>query len=204
MNKDFKRTIKEFFIKQPTKTKKPIFLSQNQKYVNYQIGEFSYGKPRVLSWGEGTNLIIGRFCSIADGVTILLGGEHRSDWVTTYPFTVFFEEAKHISGHPKTKGDVIIGNDVWIGHEALILSGVKIGNGAVIGARSVVTRDVEPYSIVAGNPAKHMRYRFSNSQIAALEEIAWWNWKEEKLRQAFPSLLSSQIDMFISKYRDKK
>ena len=152
---------------------------------------------RVLSWGEGAKLRVGKFCSIADGVTILLGGNHRTDWITTYPFNVLWPEAKEIHGHPMTHGDVIIENDVWIGLDAVILSGVRIGNGGVIGARSVVTRDVDAYSIVAGNPARKIRGRFTPKQIDALQQIAWWNWSEEKIRLSLPVLLSGRVDEFI-------
>jgi acetyltransferase-like isoleucine patch superfamily enzyme len=100
-----------------------------EKYKKY-IGEFTYGVPQIFDWQEGARLIIGKFCSIADNVKIFLGGEHRTDWITTFPFSAkefndLFPEAKKIKGHPKTKGDVIIGNDVWIGYDAIILSGVK-------------------------------------------------------------------------------
>ncbi len=180
-----------------------LFLSNNKIYQQYAIGKFSYGDPKVLSWGEGANLVIGSFCSFAKGVVILLGGEHRVDWVTTYPFSVVLDEGKSIKGHPKSKGDVVIGNDVWIGRDALILSGVKIGNGAVIGGRSLVVKDVAPYSIVGGNPAKHIRYRFSESQIKALEEIQWWNWPIDEIKKALPLLLSEKINDFITKYQSK-
>lgn len=167
------------------------------EYLAYEIGAWSYGNPRVLSWGEGAKLRVGKFCSIADGVTILLGGNHRTDWITTYPFNAFWPEAKEIHGHPMTHGDVVIENDVWIGLDAVILSGVRIGNGAVIGARSVVTRDVDAYSIVAGNPARKIRDRFTRKQIDDLQQIAWWNWSEEKIRLCLPVLLSGRVDAFI-------
>ena len=178
----------------------PFFMSQDKCYASYQIGAWTYGKPKVISWGEGAGLQIGKFCSIAEGVTILLGGEHRTDWVTTYPFNVIFEEGKSFDGHPRTKGDVSIGNDVWIGSEAFILSGVTIGDGAVIAARSVVTRDVPPYSIVAGNPARQVRLRFSETVIDALQRIRWWDWPISEITTALPLLLSSDIEAFVAKY----
>lgn len=177
------------------------FLNQNDAYKDYDIGDWTYGTPTVLSWGEDARLKIGRFCSIANGVEIMLGGEHRSDWVTTYPFSVFCKDAEGFTGHPKSKGDVIIGNDVWIGTGALILSGVKIGDGAVIGARSVVTRDVAPYAIVAGNPAKLLRLRFAEEVVGELLRIAWWEWPLEKIAEAWPLLLSDKICEFIQTYR---
>jgi virginiamycin A acetyltransferase len=180
----------------------PFFTSRDTSYSSYQIGEWTYGKPKIISWKEGASLTIGKFCSIAEGVTILLGGEHRVDWITTYPFNFVFKEAEKFEGHPRTKGGVSIGNDVWIGMDAFILSGVTIGNGAVIAARSVVTRDVPPYSIVAGNPARQVRLRFSESIIEALERIRWWDWPSVEIQSAWPLLLSSEVEAFIAKYEE--
>jgi acetyltransferase-like isoleucine patch superfamily enzyme len=126
-------------------------------------------------------------------VTIFLGGNHRTDWITTYPFSVFWESAKNISGHPASKGDVIIGHDVWIGEGAVILSGVRIGNGAVIGAHAVVTRDVPSYAIIAGNPAAIMRSRFSKDEIDILESLEWWDWDDYKINAGMKFLLQSDI-----------
>jgi acetyltransferase-like isoleucine patch superfamily enzyme len=178
----------------------PMFMAENPQYAAYRIGAWSYGKPRVISWDEGTTLSIGRFCSIAENVVILLGGEHRVDWLTTYPFAVCFEDAASFVGHPRSKGDVNIGNDVWIARDVLILSGVTIGDGAVIAARSVVTRDVPPYAIVAGNPARLVRFRFSETAREALLRIAWWRWPLPQIKQAWPLLLSQDIDTFIARY----
>ncbi|MER3446528.1 MAG: hypothetical protein C4291_06635 [Candidatus Dadabacteria bacterium] len=163
----------------------------------YQVGRSTYGEPIVLSWNEGTTLTIGSFCSIADGVVIFLGGEHRTDLITTFPFNVFHESAKHIKAHPISKGDVVIGNDVWIGRGAVILSGVHVGNGAVIGAEAVVARDVPPYAIVVGNPARVVSYRFTPQQIEQLEQIAWWSWTDEEIERAMPLLLSNDIEAFL-------
>jgi acetyltransferase-like isoleucine patch superfamily enzyme len=124
------------------------------------------------------------------------------DWVTTYPVNILFGRER-VPGLPTTKGDVVIGNDVWIGQDAFILSGVRIGNGAVIAARSVVKEDVLPYSIVAGNPAQHIKFRFSKSVIRDLLNIAWWNWPRSKLEEAWPLLLSSDIQAFIAAYKKK-
>lgn len=173
-------------------------------YPEYKIGRWTYGKPDVFSWKDGTTLEIGAFCSIASGVKILLGGEHRVDWVTTYPFNALWEEAKHFTGHPKSKGDVIIGNDVWIGLESVILSGVKIGDGAVIGTRSIVTKNIPPYAIAFGNPAKILRYRFNQQTIDKLLEIAWWNWDDQKITEFLPYLLNPDIQEFIQKVAQEK
>lgn len=167
-----------------------------KKYPQYAIGRGSYGVPQVHDWNEGSTLKIGSFCSISAYVQIYLGGEHRIDWVTTSPLNVMFEN-KEITDHGRSKGDVTIGNDVWICGNAIILSGVKIGDGAVIGNGAVVSRDVEPYSIVAGNPAKHIKYRFSSEIIAELQQIKWWDWPESILREHMHQLLNSDIDSFI-------
>ena len=122
---------------------------------------------------------------IREDVVFILGGEHRADWITTYPFNALFSEGAHITGHPSSKGDIVIGNDVWIGYQSCILSGVTIGNGAIIGAKSVVTKDVPPYAIVAGNPAKFIRYRFPQETIDKLENLAWWDWDISVIKERF-------------------
>ena len=164
----------------------------------YAVGRGTYGEPTIAQWGEPTTLKVGSFCSIAGGVTIFLGGNHRTDWVTTYPFPEFRESARTIPGAVATKGDVIIGNDVWIASGATIMSGVTIGNGAVIGACSVVTRSVPAYGIVAGNPAKLVRMRFTPEEIASLEKLAWWNWPDSKIDAAMPLLLSGDIPGLVA------
>lgn len=190
-----KKAIKKIFSRSAR-----FFMRDNKRYSKYEIGDWTYGNPRIRSWREGATLKIGRFCSLAEGATILLGGEHRIDWIATHPVNILFG-TKRVPGLPRSKGDVIIGNDVWIGTDALILSGVEIGNGAVIAARSVVTEDVAPYSIMAGNPAKHIKFRFSESIIDDLQKIAWWDWPLSKIEEAWPLLLSSDIEAFIAKYK---
>lgn len=167
------------------------------RYPQYEIGRGTYGSPEILTWGNDGALKIGAFCSIAPGVKIFLGGEHRVDWVTTYPFNVLLDEASGIQGHPHTKGDVTIGNDVWIAADAVILSGVTIGDGAVVGTGSVVTRDIEPYAIHAGNPATLIRKRFDDGTIAKLLDLQWWNLPDDKIRQLIPLLLDSDTQAFI-------
>lgn len=169
------------------------------KNTSYIIGEYTYGSPKVLHWGEDANLIIGKFCSIAENVTIFLGGNHRVDWLSTYPFNNIFPAARNILGHPATKGNVIIGNDVWIGYGSTIMSGVRIGDGAVIGAYSVVTKDVNSYEIVAGNPAKVVKKRFDDIIISQLVEIAWWNWPIDKITSEVNILCSNEVLEFVRK-----
>jgi len=191
--------------KQSMKNRKAVnnerFTNKNPKYAHYDIGDWTYGNPIIKSWDEKTKLTIGKFCSIAGNVQLLLGGEHRKDWITTFPFSEFLEDASFIEGHPHTKGDVTIGNDVWICQNAIILSGVNIGNGAIIGAGCVVTKDVPAYAIVAGNPPRIVGLRFSEYQIAELEKIAWWDWEIERITEQVASLLSVNVDEFINQNR---
>jgi acetyltransferase-like isoleucine patch superfamily enzyme len=179
-------------------------MNRNPKYKKYKIGRYTYGKPLVLDWNENSTLKIGSFCSISGNVTILLGGNHRPDWVTTYPFNKIFKEFKHIKGHPNTKGDVIIGNDVWIGYGATILSGITIGDGAVIGPDTVVTKSVQPYSIVVGSPGRVIRKRFDDSTIKKLLQIKWWDWDIGKIKRNIPLMLDKDIDNFIKKNSRKR
>jgi len=162
-------------------------------------GRHTYGRPEVLEWGENTKLVVGNFCSIGGNVSILLGGNHYKEWVTTYPFAhqdrnVF--DRIHYKCH-YSNGDVIIGNDVWIASNVTIMSGVKIGDGAIIANNSHVVKDVEPYSIVGGNPAKFIQYRFTSEQISKLLEIKWWNLSDEIINEFTPLMCNSDIDQFI-------
>ena len=166
----------------------------------YDIGRASYGNIEVLQFGGDATLRIGSYCSLAKGTKILLGGEHRADWVTTYPFNVLSDEFSHIVG-ARTKGDVTIGHDVWIARDVTVLSGVSIGDGAVVGAGTVVTRDVPPYCIIAGNPGKTIRMRFSKEIVEALLAIRWWEWKESRISRAVPYLLQADAAAFVNKVR---
>jgi acetyltransferase-like isoleucine patch superfamily enzyme len=164
---------------------------------------FSYGNP-VLKWqNNGATYTHGNYCSIAENFVVYLGGNHRTDWITTYPFGHVNQDVfkcNIISGHPSTNGSVIIGNDVWICSNVTIMSGVKVGDGAVIAANSHVVKDVEPYSITGGNPAKTIKYRFSEEQIKNLLKIKWWNWDVDKINNNIPLLCSENIDDFINKH----
>ena len=168
------------------------------------IGKYTYGTENIkLFWSnENTTLSIGNFCSIAQNVNIYLGGNHRTDWITTYPFGHIYQNKFNIfngNGHPSTKGNVIIGNDVWIGANVTIMSGVKINDGAVIANNSHVVKNVEPYSLLGGNPAKLIKYRFTKEQIDKLLEIKWWYWDDEKINTFTPLLCSGNIGDFILK-----
>lgn len=163
------------------------------------IGRFTYGNPQFMLWDDTERIQIGAFCSIADQVVIFGGGEHRVDWVTTFPLRIAFGvPLAGKDGHPASKGVTKIGNDVWIGVRAIVLSGVTIGDGAVIGAGAVVTADVAPYAIVAGNPAKVIRYRFAPSEIEKLLSLRWWAWDTDKIEANISTLCSTEIKSFIN------
>jgi len=181
---------------------KNLLAAETQKY-GYEIGDYSYGKPAVLWWSKNSFLKIGKFCSFAEGVTIYLGGNHHLDYVTTYPFAVLRKVWGIKKGDynevPPTKGGVEIGSDVWVADNATILSGVKIGHGAVIANSAVVTKDVPPYAVVAGNPAKLVKMRFDDNTISKLLESQWWDLEESNLKKLLPYLLSTDINAFIEK-----
>ncbi len=181
---------------------KPFYMKDNKKYKSFDIGEYTYGRPKVLGFDGRHTLSVGRFSSLASNITIYLGVEHQTRWVSMYPFLEFPEliKGKEVN---RSKGNVTIGNDVWIADDALILSGVTIGDGAVIGAKAVVAKDIKPYEIVAGNPAKHVRFRFSEEQIEKLLEIKWWNWDIDKVKSEIELILSDNIDNFIEKHYKK-
>lgn len=162
------------------------------------LGHRSYGTPILR--GDISDVTIGKYCSIAQNVIIDCGWHHNTEFTTTYPLNVFFEKLNHIKGHPKSKGDVNIGNDCWLGEQIIIMGGITIGDGAVIAAGSTVTKNVLPYQIVGGVPAKHIRMRFNATQIAALLKIQWWNWDEGKITEAGELMMQPDIEKFINKY----
>ncbi|WP_315762641.1 type B chloramphenicol O-acetyltransferase [Sphingomonas sp. Y38-1Y] len=176
---------------------------------NIRVGRYSYYSgyyhghgfdecARFLLPDEGVDkLVIGSFCSIGSGAAFIMAGNqgHRNDWISTFPFYWMseinvFEDAQN--GF-EPAGDTVVGNDVWIGTEAVIMPGIKIGDGAVIGTRALVTKDVEPYAIVGGNPSKTLRMRFAEADIARLLEIRWWDWSDDELRAIMPILTSGDI-----------
>jgi len=177
------------------------YLSQvtfKKKYPHYTYGENTYGVPEVFDWNEGSTLSIGNYCSISSNVKIYLGGHHRSDWISTYPFPAFFHQSDSPQNYGGTNGDVIIGSDVWIAANVTILSGVKIGHGAVLANGSIITKNVEPYEIVGGNPAKHIKYRFSQEIREELLSIAWWEWEEKEIINLQKLLCSDNLEPLIN------
>lgn len=179
-------------------------LKFRENYPGYTLGAHSYGVPIVHDWDEGTTLRIGKYCSIARNVQIFLGGNHRTDWISTYPFPAFFAAAKDIKKYGFSKGDVIIGNDVWLGSNCIILSGVKVGDGAVIGCGAVISQNVEPYAIMAGNPAQFVRWRFDESTRQALQRTAWWDWPEDEIIRVLDKLCSDDISGFMAYIHERK
>lgn len=184
------------------------FLKNVVKNPNIIIGDYTYyddfetvenfeKNVKYLFDFTGDKLIIGNFCMIAsDVIFIMNGANHLSESISTYPFAIFGGDWSNAMDGKKypTKGDTIIGNDVWIGFGATIMPGVHIGHGAIIASKSVVTKDVEPYSVVGGNPAKEIRKRFSAEEIKKLLEICWWDWPIEKITKNVQNLTSNRID----------
>jgi acetyltransferase-like isoleucine patch superfamily enzyme len=173
----------------------------------WQVGDCSYGRLRVRTWGEKARLVVGRYCSFADGIEVLLGGHHRTDFVTTYPFFAFpdlWPGAPRPENYPFARGDVVIGSDVWIAAGATILSGVTLGHGAVVAARAVVVRDVPPYGIVGGNPAQLIGMRFDEPTVAALLETAWWDLDREAVARLVPLLQGPDIAAALAAIRSER
>ena len=160
------------------------------------VGRFTYGVENlsIKQWNEGAALKIGAFCSLGNKINIFLGGNHRTDWITTFPFGHVYQEELgnfDILGHPSTKGDIVIGNDVWVGFGVSIFSGLKIGDGAVLSANACVVKDVPPYHIVAGNPAKIVKKRFDEDIIKLLLRLKWWDLPLESIKKII-KIISSQ------------
>lgn len=185
------------------------FIKNTIKNPNIIVGDFTYyDDPEDSENFErnvlyhfpfiGDKLIIGKFCAIAKGVQFIMNGaNHKLSGFSTFPFYIFgngWENAMPQAGDLPYKGDTVIGNDVWIGFDALIMPGVKIGNGAIISSRSVVTSDVPAYTIAGGNPAKIIKKRFPEETIATLEKLAWWNWPIEKITKNITAIMSDDIE----------
>lgn len=184
------------------------FIKNTVSNPNIQIGDYTYYddpddsenfERNVLYHFPfiGDKLIIGKFCAIATGVTFIMNGaNHKLSGFSTYPFNIFGNGWERVTPQPSElpfKGDMVIGNDVWIGYEAVLMPGVKIGDGAIIAAKSVVVSDVPAYTIVGGNPAKILRQRFDDDVIQALLEIAWWNWNIQKITRNLEKIVGANI-----------
>jgi acetyltransferase-like isoleucine patch superfamily enzyme len=190
-----KKHTKNFFLKDNLKKEININLAE--------VGDWSYGNPKIYRWDYISKIKIGKFCSLGPDVKLLIGGGHQIDWITTSPlsadtFNNSFPNCSNIKNFAVSKGDLIIENDVWIGAFATIFNGITIGNGSVIGAGAVITKDVSPYSVVIGNPQKEIKKRFSKKKIKILEESKWWELNNNQLNEISPYLLSENFDGFIS------
>ncbi len=181
----------------PPPTKSEAWLKQRGMLV---IGRHSYGKPNVILFaGDSARVSIGSFCSLASEIEVMPGGNHPTDMVTTYPLRRRLAGTEQ-PGEPWSKGDVTIGNDVWIGRGVKILGGVTIGDGAVIAAYSVVTKDIPPYAIAAGVPARVVRERFSEEIVERLLRIRWWEWDDAAILERVEDLTNTDLDAFTRKY----
>jgi|GEM_PF-64792 len=197
--------------------KATVYLKSVVKNPNIRVGDFTmyndfvhnpadFEKNNVLYHYPTINhdrLTIGKYCSIACGAKFIFNSaNHTQESLSTYPFPIFFEEwgldVKDITRAWQNKGDIEVGNDVWIGYEAILLSGVKIGDGAIIGTRAVVTEDVPPYTIVGGVPAKPIRKRFPDAVIEKLLELKWWNWPPEKVKEKLSAIQSGNLEALLS------
>ena len=172
-----------------------------------KVGDYTSGHEgiKILDFKGTAKINIGKFCSIASYVTIFLDANHRTDWITTYPFGHINKDIFNSFdglGNPYGNGDVNIGNDVWIGQGVSIASGINIGDGCVIASNSHIVKNVDPYSIVGGNPAKLLKKRFSEDNINKLLKIKWWNWDKEKINKNTYLLCCNNINLFIDKHYD--
>lgn len=165
----------------------------------FEIGDYSYGAPIVQMWNDGARLKVGKYCSIGPEVEFILGGNHHLDHVTTYPLSKMAGPA--MPEGPFTRGDIVVGSDVWIGYRAVFLSGVTVGDGAIVGACAVVAKDVPPYAIVVGNPARIVRKRFSEDQIEKLLALRWWNLPDDAVRSLRPMLQSNNVEAFLAEHQ---
>jgi len=185
-----------------------IVVGRYSYYSGYYHGHGFDDCARYLSPEVGADrLVVGSFCSIGTGAAFIMAGNqgHRMDWISTFPFHFVPdapEFADALNGY-QPKGDTVIGHDVWIGAEAIVMPGIRIGNGAVIGTRAVVTRDVAPYAVVAGNPAKTIRWRFDEGHIALLQDMAWWNWSVDDLSAAMPLLCAGDVEALHSFWKER-
>lgn len=166
------------------------------------VGAHTYGNPTIHTFThDNTRLTIGSYTSIARGVTIVLGGYHPMDRVTTFPLRLRLGmDGAGSDGYPSSPGNISIGSDVWIGTNATILSGVTIGHGAVIGAGALVNHDVAPYAVVAGSPARRIRYRLREDLIGPMLQVAWWNWPDDIVRSRVAELTSADVAGFVAAY----
>ena len=195
------------------------FIRNTVKNPNVVVGDYTYyDDPEDSENFErnvlyhypfvGDKLVIGKFCALARGVKFIMNGaNHKLTGFSTYPFGIFgqgWEAAVPAPADLPSRGDTVVGNDVWIGYDALVLPGVKIGNGAIVAARAVVAKDVPAYAVVGGNPAQVLKSRFPPETIAALERIAWWDWPVEKVTRHLKAIVSADLAALQAAAHDPK
>lgn len=187
------------------------FIKNLIKSPNIIVGDYSYyddpidpeNFERNVLYNYGSDrLIIGKFCAIATGVKFIMNGaNHKIDGISSYPFPIFGggwqKEMDKLMNLP-TKGDIVIGNDVWLGYEATIMPGVNIGDGVVVAAKSVVVKDIPPYTVVGGNPAIALKQRFSNAEIAQLLQLKWWDWDIDKISRNIHLIMEEDINALFN------
>lgn len=188
-------------------TNRNIVAGKHSYYSGYYHGHGFDDCARYLApdRDDVDRLIIGNYCSIGSGAAFIMAGNqgHRMDWVSTFPFFYSgFGDCPGVKDGFDRAGDTVVGSDVWIGAEAVIMPGVRIGDGAVVAGRAVVTRDVEPYSVVASNPARHIRYRFSDEERAMLTTMRWWDWDDADIRAAMSLFCSSDVAGLFAYWKD--
>lgn len=178
---------------------------ENLHLLHMDRGSYYDRTINIITWSDDYKITTGKYVSIGRDCNFFLHANHRPDWVTTSsqllgPVTPEIAETHMKMGHPSCKGDIEIGNDVWIGAKSTIMSGVKIGDGSVVGAGSTITKDVPPYSIVVGNPGRIVKHRFNTDQIDKLLKIKWWDWTEDRIKTESEDMWSDKIDEFIERH----
>jgi len=166
------------------------------------MGNMSYYAPNVVKYqGDTGRVIIGNFASVAPDADFYVGGQHRTEWVSQYGLRAMLDlPGAHEDGFTHGRGDIVVGSDTWVTNGCTVMSGVTIGDGAVVGTKAVVAKDVRPYAIVVGNPAREIRRRFSDEQVEALLRIRWWDWPTEQVKQHIELICSPDIDAFIARF----
>jgi acetyltransferase-like isoleucine patch superfamily enzyme len=166
------------------------------------MGTMSYYAPQIVKFkGDTGRVIIGNFASIAPDAEFFVGGLHRTEWVSLYGLRAMLElPGAHEDGFTHGRGDIVVGSDTWVTKGCTVMSGVTIGDGAVVATKAVVTKDVRPYAIVAGNPAREIGRRFSDEQVEALLRIRWWDWPTEQVKERVDLLSNPDVDGFIARF----
>lgn len=200
-----KNKFSRYKLERKLERKRQLYGSQTKYYFDdprVKIGDFTYGIPFIADYSADYQISIGKFCSISNNVEFIVGGQHPYNHVSQYGIIPQLEEYFKFKYENLPTAPLIIGNDVWIGRNAVIVKGVTIGDGAIIGSNAVVAKDVPPYAIVAGNPARVISYRFNDDTIQSLLQIKWWDWPDQQIVDNIELIMSSNIDEFIKTFRN--